>query len=253
MCDIRKQTVWQFGEEVVDRFTPSIERAWRRQFAQIRRSIAEVAVPLALAQRLNEILKMDGLGVALSRSIGSVWRISAQRSAGTAIEALAITADRYATSRAFQLTGLYTDQARSAIRRTLQVAIVNNWTAEQTTRALKAVVALPPRQRDIVLRADPGPAMSQAGRARENARLRAIAQTELNRARNLGTLGAWAEQNRQGDLGSTPKKEWVTVGPCPLCQDIAAQGPIPLGQQFAGGFDSPPAHINCRCSLRLVV
>jgi predicted DNA-binding ribbon-helix-helix protein len=44
--------------------------------------------------------------------------------------------------------------------------------------------------------------------------------------------------------------QWTTEpGACPACLANEAEGPIPLGQAWPDGSQSPPGHPNCRCSL----
>lgn len=74
-----------------------------------------------------------------------------------------------------------------------------------------------------------------------------IAVTELGNAMSYGTLeGAKSLQSR----GLTMEKSWgLAVNPCPLCQDNANQGWIPVGETFSSGHEHPTAHPACRCSL----
>lgn len=45
-------------------------------------------------------------------------------------------------------------------------------------------------------------------------------------------------------------KVWDTDGEaCPICQDNAADGPIPMHDSFSGGADAPPQHFHCDCVL----
>jgi HK97 family phage portal protein len=49
-----------------------------------------------------------------------------------------------------------------------------------------------------------------------------------------------------------PAKAWMTDGPnaCEACRANAAQGPIPVGDNFTSGAAEPPQHPNCECRLR---
>lgn len=86
-------------------------------------------------------------------------------------------------------------------------------------------------------------------------RAEVIARTETARA------SGGARYSMYSELGAT-HSEWVLgPGACPLCEGIAAKGPVPLGQPFAGAGEVingvtasqavffNPAHPNCRCSV----
>jgi SPP1 gp7 family putative phage head morphogenesis protein len=72
-----------------------------------------------------------------------------------------------------------------------------------------------------------------------------IAVTEWNRAASAAT---WTGYTKQG----VQLKTWFTVGDervCSTCEDNAADGEIPIGQEFHSGDMYPPAHPGCRCNL----
>lgn len=61
-----------------------------------------------------------------------------------------------------------------------------------------------------------------------------------------------------GDKGPQPPQvsppplamQWVTTaGACPACLDNEAAGPIPAGEVWPDGSDSPPGHPHCRCYI----
>jgi hypothetical protein len=77
-------------------------------------------------------------------------------------------------------------------------------------------------------------------------RCEVIARTETGFASNEGIRLA-AREN-----GFTRKRWIVAGGPCPLCEQIAADNPDAIGIDavFAGtDVQAPPAHPNCRCLL----
>lgn len=88
-----------------------------------------------------------------------------------------------------------------------------------------------------------------------NYRANNIARTETIRAANRGQHELW---NQAVDKGLLRKAEWVrewiadeTERTCPICQALNGQR-VPLDGVFPGGYDMPPAHPSCRCSIGLV-
>jgi len=71
-----------------------------------------------------------------------------------------------------------------------------------------------------------------------------IARTETISSTNQGALQAYKQS------GVVEKKEWlISADACDICIDIAAGGAVGINELFRGGFDVPPAHPNCRCSI----
>jgi hypothetical protein len=78
-----------------------------------------------------------------------------------------------------------------------------------------------------------------------------IAVTEVTRSYAEGNQIAWKES------GVVEGKEWNTandeiVARCPICWPLHGVV-IPIGEEFDGGFDGPPAHPRCRCWITPVV
>ena len=75
-----------------------------------------------------------------------------------------------------------------------------------------------------------------------------IARTETISASNQGALQAYDQS------GVVEEKEWLAeADACDICLDIAMQGAVKLHDSFSGGFDVPPAHPNCRCTILPVI
>lgn len=76
-------------------------------------------------------------------------------------------------------------------------------------------------------------------------RAEVIGRTEILNAIGQGSfLGAQA--------AGYAAKRWLKSeleGVCPVCEVNAAQGWIPIGQEFLSGDDAPLAHVNCRCDI----
>ena len=111
-------------------------------------------------------------------------------------------------------------------------------------------------------------------------RATAIARTETNRAFTMSQYQADVQFLKQNDLTGSAYKKWITRSdnPCPLCQEMAAQPPIPFKQPFAEvgdvisatyeqdgktkvlkqtvGFEDALAgnlHVNCACIYQLII
>ena len=79
-------------------------------------------------------------------------------------------------------------------------------------------------------------------------RSKMIARTETIASSNQGALQAYDQS------GVVKKKEWLAESDaCDICLAIAARPPVKLHSSFSGGFDVPPAHPNCRCTILPVI
>lgn len=48
--------------------------------------------------------------------------------------------------------------------------------------------------------------------------------------------------------GGVQRIAWIAEpDACPMCLELAAQGPIPADSEWEGGISSPPLHPRCRC------
>lgn len=74
-------------------------------------------------------------------------------------------------------------------------------------------------------------------------RAKLVANTEVANANEQSKLIGW---RRGEEAGVTVKKKWL-LGPnsCEICKKNAAQGAIPLDEDFVSGDESPLAHPNC--------
>lgn len=74
-------------------------------------------------------------------------------------------------------------------------------------------------------------------------RARMIASTEMNDAFSEATI-------RKLKRIDVDYKQWIlSVGACPICEENADAGAIPIDDLFPSGDDRPPAHPNCRCAV----
>jgi Phage Mu protein F like protein len=147
---------------------------------------------------------------------------------------------RYADDRAAELIGMsrtsegrlvpsskpglaITETTRDMLRSTVRQAIAEGWTANEIQHKVMEDHAFSP------------------------ARALNIARTETAFARNQGALIAAKTS------GVIRAKAWdLDSNPCELCIEAAAEGEIPLHQDFSVGVAGPPLHPSCGCGLRFV-
>lgn len=88
----------------------------------------------------------------------------------------------------------------------------------------------------------------------DEARAEVIARTESMRAVHAGQREAWNQAIDDGLLTGNERRAWIVVGDeltCPICSGLDGET-AKLGGQYNGGYDSPPAHPNCRCTEGIV-
>lgn len=74
-------------------------------------------------------------------------------------------------------------------------------------------------------------------------RAKMIANTQMNDAMSQAFL-------RKLTRNAVEYKQWILgPNPCPECEANAAQGAIPVDEEFDSGDDAPPAHPNCVCAV----
>ena len=135
-------------------------------------------------------------------------------------------ATSYAAERAAELITELEEGTRTLIRKTISTAIAEQWSVNELADELAKDYAFSPQ------------------------RAATIAATEMNDALTQSQLSAWKES------GVVVAKQWLLSndeGVCPICEDNANEGSVPLNGDFASGDDGPPAHPNCRCSVAPIV
>ncbi len=77
-----------------------------------------------------------------------------------------------------------------------------------------------------------------------------IARTEILDSLQAGQDEAWQQAQDNGLLSDNATKEVIlTDDACDECVAIAAEGPVPIGDDFSE--DGPPFHPNCRCTTAI--
>jgi len=92
------------------------------------------------------------------------------------------------------------------------------------------------------------------GRRLRRSRARTIARTEIMRASNQGRLqGMWQAADRGLVNPQEARKQWVTsrFDVCPICVPLSGVT-VGLRDSFGPPGQAPPAHPNCRCTIRML-
>lgn len=130
------------------------------------------------------------------------------------------TIQEIARTQVAQLVTQVSDTVKQDIRTAISKSIETGETVQEATGRIRDVISDP-------------------------ARAEMIARTE-----SVNSYGQGLQQfgKESGAVG----KEWQDVNADDECADNADAGPIPIDDAFPSGDDTPAAHPNCRCSIRLV-
>lgn len=174
----------------------------------------------------------------------------------------------WARSRAAAQVTLIDAESRTAIQSIIERAVSEGIDARSAGRMIREFVGLNTRQaaavanyREGLVEAGVKPSrieelVTKATNRAWRQRAEMIARTEIQTAANSGQAEAWRQSAAKGFLDpARARRVWIAnAGACPFCQGMEAaaqQNPATLDGVFAGGFDTPPAHPMCRCSMGL--
>lgn len=159
---------------------------------------------------------------------------------GDIVDQVADRAVAFASERAAEMVGK---------RRLADGSLVDNpdaiWRIDEATRnEVRAIITHGIAEN--IGRDDIAGLIADSGAFNE-ARAQLIADTEIARANGFGVLEGWKVAE---SVGVEVDKEWyVDEDPCPICQENADEGPIPLDQEFPSGDLANPAHPRCECVM----
>jgi len=77
-----------------------------------------------------------------------------------------------------------------------------------------------------------------------------IARHETMLAADEGQRQGWAQAAEAGLLPPDARRVWITTPDerlCPVCEPLEGMT-APLDGEYPGGFEGPPAHVQCRCT-----
>jgi hypothetical protein len=131
----------------------------------------------------------------------------------------------WAAERSAQLVTMVSDSTRTALQRIISQGLEDNVGRDQIIEDITGL--------DSTLFSED--------------RAELIANTEIGNANSEGSLMGLKEAE---DAGVNVKKEWDAADePCPVCQENADAGPIPIDEDFPSGDSAPLAHPHCMCVL----
>jgi F like protein len=166
--------------------------------------------------------------------------------------------------RAAELVTRVTDDTRLVLRELIDRAFGEGIPPAKLARLIEQHIGLLPKHAvaaenfRIRLLAD-GKAQAQVDKLVERytkklLRYRAtnIARTEIMTASNRGQDELWRQRAEKGLLDlSSAKRVWIASDPCPICTELDGQE-AGFNETFPGGYDMPPIHPSCKCTLGLV-
>jgi hypothetical protein len=152
-----------------------------------------------------------------------------------------------------------TDETEKNIRSLIATAISDGIPVYDAARTIVPLIGLTSAQGQAVLKyretlIDNGLALTTVNDKVDsyaenllNSRADNIARTEILDALNAGANEAWQQAQDDGLLSQEATKELIlSDDACPICVDIADEGPIPIGDDWSE--DGPPFHPQCRCT-----
>lgn len=168
-----------------------------------------------------------------------------------------------------------TEESKQALRKIVLEMFNRGIPADSAARIIREHLGLTQRQSNALWRFQLGFQeklnLGQISQADVNAKVRdyrsqllanraqSIARTEAMTASNQGQQEAWLQASEQGYLGEDALREWVVTPDerlCPICAPVPKHGPVGMQEPFTLGDNSqvmaPPAHPQCRCTMRLV-
>lgn len=228
-----------------ERMTERFRGAFQRAFEDAARAHADIA-PVRKAQDL-------GFSLAFDETNPLALRWALENAAGT-------------------VTGI-SEETRAALRQLIARMFIEGIPPAKAARMMRDLLGLTPRlavaavNYRLTLERDPERDPEQGARMADryetrllNFRAEQIARTESMRASNAGQDELWRQAIDNGQLDKEhTQRQWLITPDerlCPVCASIADAGPVDFGQPFVSDdgqtFDQPPAHVSCRCTLRLV-
>ena len=155
-----------------------------------------------------------------------------------------------------------TDETEKNIRNLIATAIADGIPPYDAARAIVPLIGLTSAQGQVVLKyraqlIDNGLTLEKVNSEVDDyadkllaSRADTIARTEILEALNSAQDEAWSQAQDQGLLSDNATKEVIlSDDACPICVDIADEGPVPVGDDFSE--DGPPFHPNCRCTVAI--
>jgi hypothetical protein len=191
-------------------------------------------------------------------------RIAREAAAAAARTTETARAAKWAEKRSAALVVDVTKGVRAAIRVATSDALARGQHAGALARELRDVIGLDERRATAVvnfrtaqIEAGVDAKVVEARTSKYADRLLAqraevIARTEIFAAIAQGRNEFWRELISDGVVEAKDiTRTWVASGAenmCPICEDLDGET-AGLGEEFKGGYDAPPSHTACVCSV----
>lgn len=212
---------------------------------------------------LFETFRRAGDIVTRQARAGGIQKASARVS--TAFNATNPHAVAWAEKHAARLVVDVTQSTRDGIRTLVRDAFVKQIPPRTLAKQIRVLIGPTKQQIGAIIRqrdrwiADGLSAdtiqsrLARAGATAIRDRALTIARTETMFASNSGQLAAWGQARSEGLIDSELVKEWIITPDSALCEICAPLEGMQVGMDddFPGGVQNPPLHVNCRCAAGL--
>ena len=266
----------------------ALNRAFARLQAKLTLTRAEAVFPTGHVAQLMDALPWDVVANTLTESFEEMLRDTLRRAAFAQGRLLPNIIVRKAAAFRFDITNpravawikrhsaelvvQVTEDTRMAIRRIVQRMFEDGIPPAAAARELKSIVGLHERYAIAVDNYRRGLTAQEmepdliaervddyANRLRRQ-RAETIARTESITASAQGQQELWRQARDTGLLDpSRARRVWLVTPDerlCEICEPIPDNGSVGLEEYFTAGDGSlvfhPPAHVQCRCAVRLV-
>lgn len=168
-------------------------------------------------------------------------------------------AAKIASTQAAQLITNITDETEKNIRNLITSAIREGIPPYDAARMIRPMIGLTSAQGQAAMKfraslIDGGLTLDKVNTQTDKyaakllaTRADSIARTEIMGALNAGQEESYNQAQDDGYLTPNATQEVIlSDDACPICQGIADDGPIPVGDTFPDG--GPPFHPQCRCT-----
>jgi len=239
---------------------------WRSLAAALTVEQVDAVISLGALTAETQAVLTAGVADFAAGPLAERWRSSLRagsRAVDTSFELLSRErVNDWIRRRSATLIVQQTEQQRAAVRALLSSSAEGD--RRVLSAALRATVGLTERQARALatlsnaLVEDGAPVerrraiLERAASRAQRIRAQRIARTELASAFNGGVEESIAGALDSGAISGNVVKTWRRQNDerskCDVCKNLDGDS-VALGSTFAGGFETPPAHPNCRCVL----
>lgn len=261
-----------------------LRRALSDQEAVAMALDTRILLPLDLRERMQEVLgpALEQAHLAAQQAVASDLKVAFEKAeaVGEGVEIAPAVSEgvvldlaqptprsiAYAARRAGRLVTNIDKGQRAAIRTVVERAIREGGNPREIAPLIQQVIGLNERQANALMnqrqrmfeRGLPPSRIESETRAYATRALRSraemIARTEVLDAMNAGVDDGWGSMIERGLLDpALVEREWIVTWDertCDICAPLDGVR-APVGETF-DGYDRPPAHPRCRCTMGMV-